>query len=111
MRVVLQRVDRASCTVDGKITGQIGKGYMLLVGFTNGDDLVKVQKAAKKIRKAGQDESIPSAEEFEKATEEEIGELLYALCKLADNSDVDAETALAKYTDKVIEKKGKKDEN
>ena len=49
MRVVLQRVDRASCTVDGKITGQIGKGYMLLVGFTNGDDLVKVQKAAKKI--------------------------------------------------------------
>lgn len=49
MRVVLQRVDRASCTVDGKITGQIGKGYMLLVGFTNGDDLIKVQKAAKKI--------------------------------------------------------------
>lgn len=49
MRVVLQRVDHASCTVDGKITGQIGKGYMLLVGFTNGDDLSKVQKAAKKI--------------------------------------------------------------
>lgn len=49
MRIVLQRVDHASCTVDGKITGQIGKGYMLLVGFTNGDDLSKVQKAAKKI--------------------------------------------------------------
>lgn len=73
--------------------------------------LLRAQKVAKKIRKAGQDESIPSAEDFEKATEEEIGELLYALCKLADNSDVDAETALAKYTDKVIEKKGKKDEN
>ena len=49
MRVVLQRVDHASCTVDGKITGKIEKGYMLLVGFTNGDDLTKVQKAAKKI--------------------------------------------------------------
>ena len=49
MRVVLQRVDRASCTVDGKITGKIDKGYMLLVGFTNGDDFQKVQKAAKKI--------------------------------------------------------------
>lgn len=49
MRVVLQRVDHASCTVDGKITGKIEKGYMLLVGFTNGDDHTKVQKAAKKI--------------------------------------------------------------
>ena len=49
MRIVLQRVDHASCTVDGKITGQIGKGYMLLDGFTNGDDLSKVQNAAKKI--------------------------------------------------------------
>lgn len=49
MRIVLQRVDHASCTVDGKITGQIGKGYMLLVGFTIGDDLSKIQKAAKKI--------------------------------------------------------------
>ena len=49
MRVVLQRVTSASCTVDGVITGQIEKGYLLLVGFTNGDDEAKLDKAVKKI--------------------------------------------------------------
>ena len=49
MRVVLQRVDHAKCTVDGTVTGAIDKGYMLLVGFTHGDDFEKVKKAAKKI--------------------------------------------------------------
>lgn len=49
MRVVLQRVDYASCTVDGVVTGKIDKGYMLLVGFTNGDNIEKIKKAAKKI--------------------------------------------------------------
>ena len=49
MRVVLQRVDYASCTVDGVVTGAIDKGYMLLVGFTHDDNLEKIKKAAKKI--------------------------------------------------------------
>ena len=49
MRVVLQRVDYAKCTVDGKVTGEINKGYLLLVGYTEGDNLEKNQKAAKKI--------------------------------------------------------------
>ena len=49
MRVVLQRVDHAKCTVDGVVTGAIDKGYMLLVGFTHDDNLDKVKKAAKKI--------------------------------------------------------------
>lgn len=49
MRVILQRVKSASCTVDHKITGQIDKGYLLLVGFTNGDDENKITKAVKKI--------------------------------------------------------------
>lgn len=49
MKVVLQRVKHASCTVDGNITGQIEKGYLLLVGFTNGDNTEKLDKAAKKI--------------------------------------------------------------
>ena len=44
MRVVLQRVDHAKCTVDGVITGSIDKGYMLLVGFTHDDDIEKVRK-------------------------------------------------------------------
>ena len=34
MRVVLQRVKSASVTVDDQVIGKVGKGYMLLVGFT-----------------------------------------------------------------------------
>jgi D-aminoacyl-tRNA deacylase len=37
MRIVLQRVSRARVTVDGRITGEIGAGLLLLVGFTHGD--------------------------------------------------------------------------
>ena len=37
MRVVLQRVSRASVEVDGEITGAIGRGHLLLVGFRDGD--------------------------------------------------------------------------
>lgn len=73
--------------------------------------LMRAQKVAKKIRKAGKSENIPSGEEFENATEEEIGELLYALCQVADKSDVDAEVALAKYTDKIINNVENKNEN
>jgi D-tyrosyl-tRNA(Tyr) deacylase len=38
MRVVLQRVSRASVTVDGRVTGAIGRGLLLLVGFSHDDD-------------------------------------------------------------------------
>ena len=37
MRVVLQRVSRASVTVDGRTVGEIGLGHLLLVGFTDAD--------------------------------------------------------------------------
>lgn len=40
MRVVVQRVLNSSCKVNGKITGEIENGYMLLVGF-NVDDTEK----------------------------------------------------------------------
>lgn len=49
MRVLLQRVDYAKCVVDGKVTGETLKGYMLLVGYTFGDTVEKNLKAAKKI--------------------------------------------------------------
>ena len=49
MRVLLQRVSEASCTVDGKITGQIKKGFLLFVGFTHSDNDDILVKAVKKI--------------------------------------------------------------
>ena len=32
MRAVVQRVTESSVTVDGKVTGSIGKGLMVLIG-------------------------------------------------------------------------------
>ncbi|HEX8360152.1 MAG TPA: D-aminoacyl-tRNA deacylase [Longimicrobium sp.] len=37
MRIVLQRVSRARVTVEGRTTGEIGRGLLLLAGFTEGD--------------------------------------------------------------------------
>ena len=49
MRVVLQRVSRASVTVDGEVTGDIGTGVVLLVGFTDGDDEATLDWMARKV--------------------------------------------------------------
>ncbi len=49
MRVVVQRVLNASCTIDGKLYSEIEKGYLLLVGFTHSDSLKEVKYLAKKI--------------------------------------------------------------
>jgi len=37
MIALLQRVSHASVSVDGKITGEIGKGLVILLGIKNGD--------------------------------------------------------------------------
>ncbi|HEX2079523.1 MAG TPA: D-aminoacyl-tRNA deacylase [Longimicrobium sp.] len=37
MRIVLQRVSRARVTVAGRVTGEIGRGLLLLAGFTDAD--------------------------------------------------------------------------
>ena len=43
MRIIAQRVLDASVTVGDKIISQIGKGLLILVGFTKGDnkDIIK----------------------------------------------------------------------
>ena len=49
MKVVVQRVKKADCKVDGKVTGEINDGLMLLVGFTDGDNLDTIQRMVQKI--------------------------------------------------------------
>ena len=38
MRFVIQRVERAKVTVEGKVSGEIGNGYVVLVGLLPTDD-------------------------------------------------------------------------
>ena len=49
MRVVLQRVSRASVTIDGRLAGAIGRGFCLLVGFTHHDTVERVDWMAEKV--------------------------------------------------------------
>lgn len=49
MRVVLQRVARAEVRVDGAVVGEVGRGHMLLVGFTDGDSTAEVDWMADKV--------------------------------------------------------------
>lgn len=49
MKVVLQRSKAASVTVDGKVTGAIDSGYVLLVGITHEDTQENVEYLAKKV--------------------------------------------------------------
>lgn len=49
MRAVVQRVRRASVTVDGEVTGAIEQGLLVLVGAAKGDMPADADALAKKI--------------------------------------------------------------
>jgi D-tyrosyl-tRNA(Tyr) deacylase len=49
MRIVLQRVSQASVTIAGRVTGAIGRGFCLLVGFTHRDGGEQVDWMADKV--------------------------------------------------------------
>ena len=49
MRVLVQRSGKAKVTVDEKIVGSIDSGLMLLVGFTEGDEIDTVKQLVKKV--------------------------------------------------------------
>lgn len=51
MRVVLQRVTRACVKVDGEVIGEIGKGFLLLLGVAESDDEAAADRMADKICK------------------------------------------------------------
>jgi D-tyrosyl-tRNA(Tyr) deacylase len=49
MRACIQRVSRASVTVDGQVIGRIGKGFVVLLGVGLEDTPEEVVKLAEKI--------------------------------------------------------------
>lgn len=51
MKVVVQRVSRANVKVDGKISGSIGRGLMLLIGIHENDDREVMKWISNKILK------------------------------------------------------------
>ncbi len=49
MKVVLQRVSKASVTIDGQVVGAVDRGFCLLVGFTHADTPVQIDWMAEKV--------------------------------------------------------------
>ena len=49
MRFVIQRVTESSVKVDGKVIGQIGKGFMVLIGVADSDTKEIADKMVKKM--------------------------------------------------------------
>jgi D-aminoacyl-tRNA deacylase len=49
MRAVVQRVSRAKVTVEGKVTGEIGNGLMILLGVGKQDSSTVVTAMAEKV--------------------------------------------------------------
>lgn len=49
MRVVIQRVSRASVTIDSKISGQVGEGLLLLLGIEDADSDEDIEWLSGKI--------------------------------------------------------------
>jgi D-aminoacyl-tRNA deacylase len=49
MRAVVQRVSRAKVTVAGEITGEIGPGFLVLLGVAEGDSATDATTLAEKL--------------------------------------------------------------
>ena len=49
MKVLIQRVKKASVTIDNELYSSINKGILALVGIEKGDNIEQIEKAAKKI--------------------------------------------------------------
>ncbi len=49
MRAVVTRVNEASVSIDGQVTGQIGRGFLILLGITHEDTPALCKKLAEKV--------------------------------------------------------------
>ena len=86
MRAVLTRVKHASVSVDGKVIGKIGEGFLVLLGVTHEDTEAQAVKLADKLTglRIFEDEN----EKMNRSLADVGGELLivsqftlYAICK------------------------------
>jgi D-tyrosyl-tRNA(Tyr) deacylase len=49
VRALIQRVSRASVTVEGRVVGEIGRGFLVFVGVTHADTRAEADWLARKI--------------------------------------------------------------
>ena len=49
MKVLIQRVKKASVTIDGKLFSSVNKGILAFVGIEKGDSIEQVEKLARKV--------------------------------------------------------------
>lgn len=49
MKALLQRVSSANVTVDGRVVGQIEKGFVILLGITHSDTISEAEWLANKV--------------------------------------------------------------
>ena len=49
MKAIIQRVSRASVTIEEKVVGAIGQGYLVLLGVAQGDTVELMEKLVKKM--------------------------------------------------------------
>ena len=49
MKAVIQRVINSNVKIDGKVVGEVGKGFMILLGVMQGDTKADADKLVKKI--------------------------------------------------------------
>jgi D-tyrosyl-tRNA(Tyr) deacylase len=50
VRALVQRVERASVSIDGEVHAAIGPGLLVLLGVTHGDDAATAERLADKVR-------------------------------------------------------------
>lgn len=51
MKALIQRVKRASVTIDGQLYSKIGQGLLVLLGVEKGDEKLNAEKLADKLSK------------------------------------------------------------
>ena len=79
MRAVIQRVNRASVAVDGRVIGEIGRGLCLLIGITHEDsdaDLKYIVEKTLNMRIFPPDDPQPSDSGFDRSVQDVGGGLL-----------------------------------